>query len=105
MVVQPGARPGVAGTFAGEMRSRLVLDEVVESACALPTLLHYVDEMTQALGLKLYAQERHLGLDPRRHLLLQRRSRFEEHRDAQDERRSGEHGDVKCREPKACDPQ
>jgi hypothetical protein len=39
--------------FAGEMRSRLVLDEVVESACALPTLLHYVDEMSQALGLKL----------------------------------------------------
>ena len=87
------------------MRSRLVLDKVVERARALPALPHDVDEMSQARGLKLSLQERHLGLDPRRHLLLQRRSRFEEHRDAQDERRSRELGDVKCREPEAGDPQ
>jgi hypothetical protein len=39
--------------FAREMRSRLVLDKIVECACALPTLPHYVDEMRQAPGLKL----------------------------------------------------
>src|SRR5580692_5605217 len=50
-----GREPRRRRHFAREMSPRPVLNKVVERACALPTLPHYVDEMSQALGLKLYS--------------------------------------------------
>src|ERR1700730_16020839 len=61
-----------------KMPANLILYEIVKSAGALPARPHHVDQMSQAISLELLAQERRLGLDSGRHLLLQRRSRFQE---------------------------
>ncbi len=91
--------------LAREMRSRRILEQVVERARSLSARADQRRQVAKPLGSEFGLQEFGLGLDPRSHLLPQGRPRFHEDRPAKHDGRHGKQCDVKRRETKTRDPQ
>ena len=88
--------------IAGKALAGRIEDKVVERGRTLRAFLDGRDEAVEALRSKFVLEERHLGLDVTRDLLLKGRARAPEHDGAQNEHRSTEQKRVEGGKPKTC---